>query len=147
VAAYWPVQEWVLHRYVLHLRPWTLLGRKVDFFFARKHRDHHRRPWHLPEVLLPLRVLLPVMVLNVAGWMLVMPTVELALRIFAVSVAALLYEWTHFLTHTAYKPRSEYYAQVCLSHRRHHFKSEHYWYGFTVPAVTGCCAPHRITGQ
>src|SRR5436305_1149196 len=42
-----------------------------------------------------------------------------------------LYEWTHFLIHTAVRPRSRYYRSIWRNHRLHHFKNEHYWHGIT----------------
>jgi hypothetical protein len=46
-------------------------------------------------------------------------------------VAIFLYEWTHFVIHTAYRPRSRYYRSVWRNHRLHHFKNEHFWHGIT----------------
>ncbi len=136
IAVYWPLQEWFLHRYVLHLKPRRVAGITVDMLFARKHRDHHQRPWFLPDVFLPIQVLLSVILLNTALFLLVMPTLELALTGMAgMAAAALAYEWTHYLTHTPYRPRSRFYAQICLGHRRHHFKNERLWFAFTMPWV------------
>jgi len=42
-----------------------------------------------------------------------------------------VYEWTHFLIHTAYRPRSATYKAIWRNHRLHHFKNEHYWHGIT----------------
>ena len=42
-----------------------------------------------------------------------------------------IYEWTHFLIHTAHRPRSRLYRSVWQTHRLHHFKNEHYWHGIT----------------
>ena len=47
--------------------------------------------------------------------------------------AALVYEWTHFLTHTGYRPRRSRFTKLQRRHRLHHFKDEHLWLGFTVP--------------
>ncbi|HEX3293716.1 MAG TPA: sterol desaturase family protein, partial [Solirubrobacterales bacterium] len=42
-----------------------------------------------------------------------------------------LYEWTHFLIHTAYRPRSAAYKAIWKNHRLHHFKNEDFWHGVT----------------
>ncbi len=42
-----------------------------------------------------------------------------------------VYEWTHFLIHTAHRPRSAYYRSIWRNHRLHHYKNEHYWHGIT----------------
>jgi len=42
-----------------------------------------------------------------------------------------VYEWVHYLIHTAYVPRTRAYRSVWRNHRLHHFKNEHYWHGIT----------------
>ena len=37
--------------------------------------------------------------------------------------------------HTRVQPRSAYYQRLRTSHRRHHFKNEHYWFGVTMLAA------------
>ena len=44
----------------------------------------------------------------------------------------MLYEWTHFLIHSPYRPQSAAYRYVWRAHRLHHFKNENYWFGVTV---------------
>lgn len=132
----WPVQEWVLHKHLLHLRPRELAGRRFDPLFARKHRDHHRQPWHLPDIFLPAKVIVPLIPVSVGLWWLAMPTPGLALTAMTCyAAAAVIYEWVHYLTHTNVTPRTEWFRRVRRNHRYHHFKSEHYWYGFVVPQV------------
>lgn len=136
VALYWPVQEWVLHIHVLHSKPFVWRGRTIDLLVARTHRAHHREPWRLDFVFLPVKVLLPLIPLNIVLWLSAMPNAGLALTgMTSLAAAALLYEWVHYLTHTHYRPRSAYYRKIWRGHRLHHFKNEHYWHGFTVPLV------------
>lgn len=136
VAIYWPLQEWVLHIHLLHMRPFHLRGRRVDPFMARIHRAHHREPWNLDFVFLPVKVLLPLIPLNALLWWLAVPSTGPALTgMTAMAAAALLYEWVHYLTHTPYRPRSRYYRSIWRGHRLHHFKNERYWHAFTVPLV------------
>jgi hypothetical protein len=136
VAIYWPLQEWVLHIYLLHMRPFQLRGRRVDPMMAVVHRAHHREPWNLELVFLPVKVLVALIPVNVGLWWLVMPGLGVALTgMTAMAAAALAYEWVHYLTHTPYRPRSRYYRAIWRGHRLHHFKNERYWYGFTVPLV------------
>jgi hypothetical protein len=44
----------------------------------------------------------------------------------------LVYEWTHFLIHTTYQPRTKTYRRIWRAHRWHHFRNEHYWFGVTI---------------
>lgn len=132
----WPMQEWFLHQYVLHLRPRELAGRRFDPYFARKHRAHHRQPYHLPDVFLPLRVVIPLVPPTLALWWWVMPTPSLALSaMISFGGAALAYEWIHYLTHTNVAPRTAWFRRVRRNHRYHHYKNERYWHGFTLPMV------------
>ncbi len=65
-------------------------------------------------------------------------TIELNDRfIGAAAASSLLYEWTHFLTHTRYVPRGRLYRRIWKHHRLHHFKHEGYWFAFTVPWIDG----------
>ena len=39
------------------------------------------------------------------------------------------YEWSHFLIHTPYVPKTRWYRTIWRNHRLHHFKHEGYWMG------------------
>jgi hypothetical protein len=142
MLALYPFGEWAIHVYLLHMRPFRLRGRSIDPPAARSHREHHSRPNDLGLILLEPKELAQLLLLAVP--------VELALGALAVGlvfgpvpfgalvsgalaayVAIGVYEWTHFLIHTAYRPRSRYYRSVWRNHRLHHFKNEHYWHGIT----------------
>ncbi len=43
----------------------------------------------------------------------------------------LRYEWSHFLIHTPYVPKTRWYRGIWRNHRLHHFKHEGYWMGVT----------------
>jgi Fatty acid hydroxylase superfamily len=47
------------------------------------------------------------------------------------TVLGLGYEWTHYLIHSDYKPKTRVYRAVLRHHRLHHFKNEHYWFTVT----------------
>ena len=135
-AAVWPFLEWFLHKYVLHVRPRKLLGRTVDPEFARRHRAHHREPWRPELIVLPPYVHLSFgPVLLAAAWWLV-PNSAMALSaLVGYGLAALNYEWTHFMVHTRIQPGNRYYQGLFRAHRMHHFRNENYWYGFTLTSV------------
>ena len=136
VAAWWPVQEWLAHRHVLHARPRTVAGRTVDLGVARHHRAHHADPWRLDTTFLPLWFLVPAVPLHALAWSRLAPDRRRAATgMLAFSTATLVYEWTHYLTHTSYRPRRAWFRELQRRHRLHHFRSEAHWYGFTVPFV------------
>jgi hypothetical protein len=128
-----PFTEWVIHVTVLHWKPRTIGRLTVDPLGARRHRQHHRDPKVLGLVLVPRPVLIATCLAQVPFYLLVAPTVRLAFTAMLVSSAMYLtYEWTHFLIHSTYRPRSRYYRYVYRAHRLHHFRNEKYWFGVTV---------------
>ena len=62
-------------------------------------------------------------------------------------VLVFVYEWTHFLIHTAVRPRSGYYRSIWRGHRLHHFKNEHYWHGITNTAADRLFGTHPDPGD
>jgi hypothetical protein len=132
IAVYWPLQEWAVHKYLLHVKPRP----GFDPWFARVHREHHRTPSDVELTLLPPRILRAAIPTNVALWLLLAPGKRVALTgIAASSLMALFYEWCHFLVHTHYKPDSGWLQHVRKNHRLHHFYNENYWFGFTSTLV------------
>jgi hypothetical protein len=133
ILLYWPIQEWLIHVFILHARPKRVFGRTVDFRVPRKHRAHHREPWRLDLLFIPLHSFLYSIPILLALWWLVTPTPALALTgVTAHFALALHYEWVHFLVHTRVQPRTALYRRLWKNHRRHHFKNEHYWFGVTM---------------
>ncbi len=144
LVAMQPFTEWLIHVFLLHSRPRKVGPFTIDLPTARLHRWHHRQPTLLEAVLIPGSLiagfLLPVML---AMWLLCWPLVlvggdhlALWLTLMAVSTALVgVYEWSHFLIHTPYLPKSRYYRRIWRSHRLHHFKNEHYWFGVSSDAA------------
>jgi len=129
----WPIQEWLIHVFVLHRRPTRWRGRTIDFRVPRKHRAHHADPWRLDLVFIPFHSFAYSLPILVALWLLAAPTLPLALTGICAHLAlSLHYEWVHYLCHTRVSPRLAYYQRLVKNHRRHHFKNEHYWYGVTM---------------
>jgi hypothetical protein len=138
----YPFGEWAIHVYLLHLRPFRLRGRRVDLVSARAHREHHEAPNDLSLILLAPLELLALLALAVP-FAIAVPalaigalTSPLPLRVALTAaltgyVLVGLYEWCHYLIHTAHRPRSRYYRSIWRNHRLHHFKNEHYWHGIT----------------
>lgn len=136
VAAYWPLQEWVLHRYVLHGKAVTILDREVETPAARAHRRHHDDPLDPAATLLPASTIAILVPLHVALWSKLAPSRAVACSgIAALGGAALLYEWIHFLTHTGYRPRSAWFRDVRRRHMWHHQRDSARWFGFVVPRL------------
>lgn len=128
-----PFTEWVIHVHVLHQTPRRWRGRTFDLHAARKHREHHLDPADPYKVFVPLPDLAALAVGATAITVATVPAPPVRLTAAVTSLAMLLtYEWTHYLIHTPYKPRSAAYRSIWRSHRLHHFRNEHYWMGVTT---------------
>ena len=133
ILALEPFVEWLIHVYILHFKPKKLLGHVFDLQVAQFHRAHHRDPWKLDVVFIPRRAGYVGLLVLMAGWYSVMPTLPLFTSAVLGSILmAFVYEWIHYLTHTAYRPRTRLYRHLWRLHRLHHFKNEHYWQGVTT---------------
>lgn len=150
-----PFTEWLIHVFLLHSKPRKLGPVTIDLPTARLHRWHHENPAVLEAVLIPgsliAAFLLPIMaVMWLLGWPWVLLGGDhLALWLTLMTVSVVLtatYEWSHFIIHTPYRPKSRYYRSIWRSHRLHHFKNEHYWFGVSSDAadrVLGTSPDHR----
>lgn len=132
LVAYWPINEWLIHVFMLHYKPVTLFGRKLDFYLPRTHREHHANPWHLPRVFIPRHIfpwVLPVYALIL--WL--VPDLRLGLTfVAAYLLLGLHYEWCHYLAHIGWCPPLGYYQRRVREHRLHHFRNENYWWGVSM---------------
>jgi hypothetical protein len=145
-----PVIEWVVHVAILHWRPRSLGPVTIDSLLARDHRAHHADPRDLPLVFIPWRALVWLLPAYVVVAWLATPTTSSMLTLL-VSVYAIMagYEWTHYLVHSDYRPRSAWYRSVWRNHRLHHYKNEHYWFTVTSAGTADrlfgtCPDPARV---
>jgi hypothetical protein len=133
IVASFPFVEWILHVTVLHFRPRQVGPVTLDMYAAKKHREHHADPRDIPLVFIPARVLLGLLGIYTLAVFYVFPRVSMGLT-FLTSMAAMgmLYEWTHYLVHTDYRPKTAAYRAVWRHHRLHHYKNENYWFTVTT---------------
>lgn len=144
MLASFPFVEWLVHVCVLHWRPRRVGRLTIDPLLARKHREHHADPRAVPLVFIPWPVLVWLLPAVTAVALLAFPRLGGGLTFLV--VAALLglgYEWTHYLIHSDYRPRSRLYRAIWRNHRLHHYKNEHYWFTVTssgtADRVLGTC--------
>ena len=142
MLAVYPFAEWAIHVYVLHMKPFEVGGRKIDPAAARGHREHHGAPNDLglinlePSEVAQLLLITDPLVVGLGALLvgLVAGPVPIAVALSALLTGYVLvgiYEWTHFLIHTAYQPKTRYYRAAWRNHRLHHFKNENFWHGIT----------------
>ncbi|GAA1512792.1 sterol desaturase family protein [Nocardioides humi] len=132
LVAILPVVEWVVHVFILHWRPRRLGPLTLDPLLARKHRAHHADPRAIPLVFIPWQAqlwLAPTWTL--LAWLVTPTTTAMLTLLTAVYAIKSGYEWTHYLLHSDYRPKSAWYRTIWRNHRLHHYKSEHYWFTVT----------------
>ena len=136
VLAVFPFVEWMIHVFILHWRPRRIAGVMIDPLLSRKHRQHHADPKITRLIFIPLESLAGAAVSALIVGLLIIPRTGLGLT-FLVTVATIgiVYEWSHYLVHTDYKPKSWFYKTMYRNHRWHHFKNEHYWFAVTTPGL------------
>jgi hypothetical protein len=136
VLAVFPFVEWIIHVFVLHWRPRRIAGLMVDSVLARKHREHHSDPRIVPLIFIPLQSLFGAFGAALVTAFVLIPRLGLGLTfLVTVSGIGVVYEWSHYLVHTDYKPKSWFYKRLYRNHRWHHFKNEHYWFAVTTPGI------------
>ena len=132
MIAGFPFLEWVIHVFILHWRPRRVGGVTVDPLLARKHREHHVDPRDVPLIFIPWQSLLWVVATEIAITLLAFPRPGMGLTFLAfLAVLGIGYEWSHYLIHSDYKPKTSVYRAIWRHHRLHHFKNEHYWFTVT----------------
>ncbi|MEV0296607.1 sterol desaturase family protein [Nocardia sp. NPDC050710] len=132
MLAVFPAFEWVVHVMVLHWRPKRLGPIPLDSELARKHRAHHVDPRNIPLIFIPTRSLVVVIIALLAITAFAFSRTGLGLTfLLTITVFGLVYEWTHYLIHTDYKPKHALYRAVWRNHRHHHYKNEHFWFTVT----------------
>lgn len=142
MLALFPFVEWLIHVCVLHWRPRRVGRLTIDPLLSRKHRAHHVDPRDVPLVFIPWQAHLWLVPAVVAIGLLAFPRVGLGLTyVIVVGLLGLGYEWTHYLIHSDYRPRSRVYRAVWRNHRLHHYKNEHYWF-----TVTSAGTADRVLG-
>lgn len=136
VMAVFPFVEWMIHVFILHWRPRRVAGLMVDPILARKHRAHHADPKITRLIFIPLESLPGALVATLLIGLVFIPRTALGLSFLVVIYSiGIVYEWSHFLVHTDYKPKTWFYKTMYRNHRLHHFKNEHYWFAVTTPGL------------
>jgi len=128
------LQERLLHEYFLHMKVRRFLNAVLWKRLSANHRQHHRDPWRIQTMFIATRAYL--FIIPSAAGALFIITGDLCCTFtgsFAYFVTLLCYEWVHFLIHTSYVPRSDWYRRRWWNHRLHHFKDSRYWFGITSP--------------
>ena len=132
----WTFTEYVLHRYLFHVRP---TGPVSKFLYFQAHGIHHQYPDDFYRLLMVPPVSVPLALAFYGLFVALMPT-PLANAVFAGFVVGYLaYDYIHFAVHHLRAPRSPHLAFVARwfkeSRRRHmvhHFQQHDRCYGVST---------------
>ncbi len=125
--------EYGWHRFAFHAPP---SSRPLVLRLQRRlHYDHHAEPGRLDLLFLPLWFLAPVLAANAALFRLIFGAAAVAPMVLGVCLALLHYEWTHYVAHVPYRPRTAWGRYIKRYHLRHHFISEEFWFGVSNPSL------------
>ncbi len=131
--AWEPINEWIIHAHLLHLKPRQVgpkwLRFQWDLPMARRHRAHHADPWDLPNLFIPIGAILFSIALHASLFFAILPTSLALTALTALNLVGLWYEWTHFVAHIPYRPTLPWLRTLQARHRLHHFKNERFWLG------------------
>jgi hypothetical protein len=141
-VAVFPFFEWIIHVFVLHWRPKHFGPIIIDPLLAREHRAHHTDPRNIPLIFIPWKALMWVLPLTAGIALLAFPRLGMGLTNLAfIAALGIGYEWSHYLIHSDYKPKTRFYRAIWRNHRQHHYKNEHYWF-----TVTSAGTADRVLG-
>ena len=130
-STFWIMHEWFAHEYLFHRgRGWA----------AQMHQFHHDLPYYHVSVDAPMfAVLWFVVASSVCTWFISMTHLRLT-AITTYACMGLMYEFTHFISHTRV-PLKGFLAHRRRHHMRHHFINDAYWLAFTAPCVDDWLRP------
>jgi sterol desaturase/sphingolipid hydroxylase (fatty acid hydroxylase superfamily) len=142
MVALFPFFEWIIHVFVLHWRPKHFGPITINPLLAREHRAHHTDPRNVPLIFIPWKALMWVLPLTAGIAMLAFPRLGMCLTYLAfIAALGIGYEWSHYLIHSDYKPKTPIFRAIWRNHRQHHYKNEHYWF-----TVTSAGTADRVLG-
>jgi sterol desaturase/sphingolipid hydroxylase (fatty acid hydroxylase superfamily) len=126
----WTLIEYLLHRFVLHLRTPTLA---IQHSIERLHLGHHREPSDEAKVTVPVYGSMPIAVVLLALFRLLTASWEVAALLMIGSIGGYLaYETIHFYIH-CHATGGRWLRWQRKQHFFHHFKDQGRCFGVTTP--------------
>ncbi|MBS4175101.1 sterol desaturase family protein [Bacillus sp. FJAT-49736] len=124
--------EYLTHRFLFHMKPPK--SELMLKFIKRIHYDHHVDPRNLKLLFLPVWYSLPNIIIFSLIVFLIIQNITLTIAFaIGISIFLLYYEWTHYIAHKEYIPKTPWGKRMKKIHLWHHYKNENYWYGVTSP--------------
>lgn len=127
-----PFNEYFIHKYFLHFP--MQKNKLINKFLQNIHYQHHLDTKNVDFIFAQLWLTFPALILDILIAYFISFSINIALVV-GVSIIFyyLIYEWFHFVAHSAYTPKNAYMKYMKKYHILHHFKNEKYWFGVTNP--------------
>ncbi len=125
----WTITEYLLHRFVFHLKLKGKLGERIHFIFHGVHHDYPSDSKRLvmpPAVSIPLAALFYFLFRFLIGEVYIYP-------FFAGFLAGyLFYDMTHYAVHH-FNMHSKFWLAIKNHHAKHHYQDPNKGYGVSTP--------------
>lgn len=127
----WMTAEYVFHRFAFHN---NRLSPRTYILLAYNHAKHHNDPCTKEDLLLPLRLTIPVaMTIAAVAWFIVgLPFATFLLLGMFIGLA--FYEFVHYQAHNKFYNFWPFNA-LTRRHMRHHYEDETKYFGVTSPLM------------
>jgi len=126
---FWTFTEYILHRFVFHYEPTTMIGKRLHFLLHGIHHDYPNDSLRLvmpPVVSLPLAAIFYFVFLAALG-------VSLQPAFFAgFLVGYLFYDMIHYATHHA-PMKGKFGLLLKHHHMKHHYQTDDFNFGVSSP--------------
>jgi sterol desaturase/sphingolipid hydroxylase (fatty acid hydroxylase superfamily) len=125
----WTFTEYILHRYVFHYEPKSVIGKRLHFLL---HGVHHDYPNDSLRLVMPPVVSLPLAAIFYFFFLFVMGPTYLPGFFAGFIVGYLFYDMIHYATHHA-PMKSTTGLLLKQHHMRHHYQTDDFNYGVSSP--------------
>jgi sterol desaturase/sphingolipid hydroxylase (fatty acid hydroxylase superfamily) len=124
----WSFTEYIMHRYVFHMKPSNTFKRKIQYAF---HGVHHEYPKDKTRLAMP-----PLMSLTIAFILFYLFYSFMGTHVFGFLPGFLIgyasYLFVHYIVH-AYPPPNNVFRELWINHAVHHYKDDKLIYGVSSP--------------
>ncbi|WP_456276121.1 sterol desaturase family protein [Bacillus sp. AK128] len=128
------ISEYLTHRFFFHMK--APKNQLFLTFMKRIHYDHHEDPNDLKLLFLPIWYSIPQLFILVAITTALTGSLIFGISVFTGAIIMMTYyEWTHYIAHRPYQPKTPWGKWMKKLHLLHHYKNEQYWYGVTNPSL------------
>jgi len=127
----WFIFEYVMHRFLFHLKSGN---RHIDALVWMMHTNHHIQPSHRLRTLMPLSVSLPLAALFELSAIALLGDANGAALMAGFVAGYFIYDLTHYACHN-FGMKSPLAAHIKRHHLRHHYVSDEHNFSITVPLI------------